>query len=75
MYNGYANRATWNVVLWCMNTENVYRFIVQRPVPFTERSAWFACKDVIFKSETTPDGDNLSEVNWAQVAEAFNEAK
>jgi hypothetical protein len=75
MYHGYPNRATWNVVLWALNTENVYRFIVERPMAFTARSAMFACKDVIFKSEITPDGDNLSEVDWERVAEAFNEAK
>lgn len=83
-YNGWTNRATWNVNLWLSNDEASYRR-VQRHVDYLKAEApegyepdehtfaeWLErhCKG-LWTSGRTPDGCPLSEVNWLEVAEAW----
>ena len=72
-YCGFTNRATWNVVLWVMNTEWMYRTVVAGEHPYGPRSAKRMARNLM--GERTPDRFKLgSLVNWKEVAEAFNEA-
>ena len=73
-YNGYYNRATWNLMLWISNDESAYYFfkdlyyhiggeVVEEREEAIMRTSreWFG--------STTPDGDSLDDVNWCEVTE------
>jgi len=80
-YSGWANRATWNVVLWLRNDEGLYNAMRQFVWDIasakrsfskrvTARDAELFARDV-FPSGETPDGDNLVDVRWGEVARAM----
>jgi hypothetical protein len=75
-YNGWSNWDTWNFVLWV--DENEYRIIhsITQRLKRSEES-WCADKArevmVDLLGEETPDGARASNVDWDEVAEAFNE--
>ena len=69
-YQGWKNRATWNVNLWAMNDEPTYRRVMEGK-PYTPESAQ-GMAECLFGAET-PDGDKLKGVDWAEIAEAWNE--
>ena len=79
-YNGWTNRATWNVMLWLSNTEAHYRAYTAaaRRQAFTVMSAKrFAMRAFGYRSmfaARTPDGDMLNRADWPAIAEALNEA-
>lgn len=56
-YNGYKNRATWNVALWLGNDENLYRLVMNYGKDVTYRD--FAKTYLKMVSDGTPDG-----VDW-----------
>lgn len=67
-YNGYPNRATWNVSLWLNNDEPTYRAkeeIVKRAdcVEGLANDLEGFCND-IWPNGCTPDRDLLSECDW-----------
>ena len=77
-YNGWYNRATWNLYLWIGNDESAYnhfRDLYHRigeddeddRTDMIEREAreWFG--------STTPDGDALSDVFWEEVREHMDD--
>lgn len=79
-YNGWPNRATWNVALWVGNDEPTYRAMqsvkAQQPRKrFTITTAReFA--ERVFPNGVTPDGCRLDEVTrdgWRDIAQAWNE--
>ena len=75
-YNGWANRSTWNVVLWMNNDEPIYLWMLdtfgRRYIPIVAKDAkWFISK--VWPSGVTPDGDSLKDVDWSEVADAINE--
>ena len=74
-YNGWTNKATWNIVLWIRNDESNYKMMIDS---FTKQE-WDASPsgvtrwaDMIFGDET-PDGDLLSDVDWKSVSDSIKE--
>ena len=77
-YNGYYNRATWNLMLWVNNDESAYHFFrdlyyrIGEDDPddrqdMIEQSAleWFG--------SCTPDGDFLTDVDWEEVRQVMDD--
>lgn len=78
-YNGWSNRATWNVSLWLNNDEGTYHdlFRMQQRADDKDELAEKIeayCYE-IWPSEhrnaaCTPDGDLLRDVDWEEIAES-----
>lgn len=75
-YNGWYNRATWNVALWVGNDEGLYHSArsLARAVKgrLSGRDAELICRE-LFPSGQTPDGDSLVDVHWAEIAADLRE--
>lgn len=56
-YNGWKNRATWNVALWLNNDETLYRMVINYGKEVNYRQ--FAEQYLNMFSTETPDG-----VSW-----------
>ena len=75
-YNGWANKATWNVTLWANNTENTYHAMMARfddshgEIEVDDVEDWFREK----WGSVTPDGFPLDDVDWYQIANMVEEA-
>ena len=87
-YNGWANRATWNVSLWISNDENLWDAacravdLLQRRGTLSESvtPTWaksFACVEFEnrFGIRETPDGYSLTDENidWSAIADMIKE--
>tara|TARA_X000001388_G_C2204825_1_gene112717 strand:+ start:26 stop:307 length:282 start_codon:yes stop_codon:yes gene_type:complete len=77
-YNGYYNRATWNLMLWIGNDETAYnhfRSLYQRigGEVIEEREERVQRESREWFGSTTPDGDRLDDVNWLEVTEHLDE--
>ncbi len=77
-YNGYTNRATWNLILWISNDEAAYNFfgdlyhrIGGDVIEERETAVIGACRE--WFGSTTPDGDRLDDVNWIEATETLDE--
>jgi hypothetical protein len=77
-YNGWTNRATWNVALWIGNDEAIYRDAVetvrrykQRGKPFTAGAAHTFCVRVFY--DKTPDGIRIGAANFTEIAASMIE--
>jgi hypothetical protein len=71
-YNGWTNRSTWNVALWFANDEHLYGLTASfGPWDADEVQALV---EETWPDGTTPDGDDLGEVDWEEITEAWNEA-
>lgn len=53
-YNGWKNRATWNVALWIGQDETLYRMVINYGKELTYRQ--FAEQFLTGFSDKTPDG-------------------
>lgn len=71
-YNGYPNRATWNVSLWLNNDEPIYRemqTVVKRANNVEELANMLrAYCSLLWPSFKTPDGCPLSECDFGFIA-------
>ena len=77
-YNGWTNRATWNLMLWISNDESAYHFFrdLYRTIGgevIEERIRAVRCDAYQWYGHTTPDGYSLSMVNWEEVVEHLDE--
>lgn len=77
-YNGYTNRATWNLLLWINNDECAYTFfhdlywrIGGDVIEERETAIMSACRE--WFGSTTPDGDRLDDVCWEEAIEHLDE--
>jgi hypothetical protein len=77
-YNGYTNRATWNLMLWVSNDESAYFHFrdlylriggddpdVREDMIQREAREWYG--------STTPDGDLLDDVDWEEIREMMDD--
>lgn len=73
-YNGWSNRATWNVALWLNNEEGLYHETLRllRYSDAEDRLKEF-CEELW--TDRTPDGDALSEVDWVEIVESYDEER
>lgn len=56
-YNGWKNRATWNVALWINNDEGLYRVAVEFMQRYKGKHPYVAfVKEMFMPDERTPDG-------------------
>lgn len=77
-YNGWSNRATWNVALWIGNDEPLYRQAVETvrrykkdDKEFTAEAARTFCLQSL--GSKTPDGDRVASANFNEIAAAMIE--
>lgn len=83
-YNGWPNRATWNVSLWLSNEEGLYndvnvleRRYVRDPEPDEESDvedfakALKAYCEELWSDGLTPDGDALAEADFEEIARSW----
>lgn len=72
-YNGYSNRATWNIVLWVSNDEGMYNSCRKRWMAHTPSASDALDWCIIHFGHNTPDGDRIADADFDQVAKAFAE--
>jgi len=70
-YNGWTNRATWNVALWIDNTEELYRQRVAASIKTAKDARRFVRR--LWPDGYTPDGDYFGRANWQELADAWQE--
>ena len=79
-YNGWANYATWSIVLWAdepqSRYENRMEWLRDKETPVTSEEAEDWCWKAM--GGTTPDiegtkgeGSRRSDIDWEEVADAF----
>lgn len=87
-YNGWKNRATWNISLWIGNDENVYRAAYAAIDTLHRRGtldsvvtpSWAKAFATIafveaFNSTKTPDGYSVddADIDWSAIADMIKD--
>lgn len=77
-YNGYTNRATWNLMLWISNDESAYHHF--RDLYYRiggddpdDRQNMIERESREWYGSTTPDGDLLDDVDWEEIREMMDD--
>ena len=88
-YNGWTNRATWNVALWVHNDRSLYdawkasseavaavkaEAQADTDEPVWDRYAVQSFLGEVWPDGQTPDGDKVAEANLAEIAANWNES-
>lgn len=79
-YNGWKNRATWNVALYLQGHEPFYRDMVAILVPLIRakpgQAIYLTRKFVTARMPfgLTPDGDRLKQVHWDEIVNMVQES-
>ena len=73
-YNGWYNRSTWNVALHLTNDHHTYTLMVEHftDEEITDANVRFFCH-IMYPDMVTPDGDDMSEVNWSEISDMISE--
>jgi len=74
-YNGWANYATWNVNLWVINEEPAYRAMDAHLIFTPDSAREFVQRHFPGGTPDLRNGRGLSEVDWQEIADAWNEGK
>jgi hypothetical protein len=73
-YNGWPNRATWNVTLWLGNHEQTYRVMLARfDRHRVGKRSVINMLHAIFPTGRTPDGYRVGDVDVDRVVEFVRE--
>jgi len=77
-YNGWTNRSTWNLALWISNYGAAYDHfdtLYSRMHSHTDEEREETIRTAAFEwfGHTTPDGDELDEVNWEEIRAYLDE--
>ena len=67
-YNGWTNRSTWSVNVWFANDDYLYEMVTTLKMIDASQFENF-CR--FMWTDKTPDGDDLNDVNWAEVADSW----
>lgn len=73
-YNGWTNRATWNVQLWITNEYSTYQLITKlfkdskNAGAFADNLEHFLA---IIWGKFTPDKVSMANVNWVELADMW----
>lgn len=67
-YNGWTNRATWNVSAWFANDDYLYEMVTVLKMTDASQFENF-CR--FMWSNHTPDGDNLDDVDWDEIVQSW----
>ena len=75
-YNGWMNRATWNIALWLNNEPGSYHMTQEYLsnlcylVSAEDAENWIG---LLFSDGKTPDGDRLEDADWEELAAMLRE--
>ena len=69
-HNGWTNRATWNAFTWLGNDKSLYDMM--RSLNITEAIQFENLCGYLW-GNSTPDGENLKDVNWQEIADAWKD--
>ena len=68
-YDGWTNRATWNVDVWLSNDREIYKMMKALNMSDPNQFENFC---VYLWGNESPDGERLSDVNWQEIADAWS---
>ena len=77
-YNGYTNRATWNLILWISNDESAYHHFRDLYLRIggddpDDRQNMIERESREWYGSTTPDGDLLDDVDWEEIRQMMDD--
>tara|TARA_R110002110_G_scaffold187523_2_gene395094 strand:+ start:422 stop:655 length:234 start_codon:yes stop_codon:yes gene_type:complete len=65
---GWTNRATWHVNTWLANDEHTH--MLMNSLKMTSADQFENFCHYVWNGKA-PDGSNMSEVNWQEIAESW----
>tara|TARA_Y100000034_G_scaffold115243_1_gene152206 strand:+ start:476 stop:706 length:231 start_codon:yes stop_codon:yes gene_type:complete len=71
-YNGWTNQATWSVSSWLGNDQYLYKMVLS--LKMTDASQFENFCRYVWNGKT-PDGHELDNVNWLEIADTWSHQK